>query len=126
MFEGADRGPTVLLRADMDALAIDETGSSDHASHTPGHAHKCGHDGHMSMLIGVARRFEADPPARSRLVALFQPSEETGAGARAVIDDPGFAPLRPDVAVAVHNIPGIPTRSGGFTGWSVRPVPRAA
>ena len=105
---GKEPGPTVLLRADMDALPIDEGASLPYASRTRGTAHKCGHDGHMTLLVGVFRRFLTDPPARGRLVALFQPAEETGTGARAVIEDTAFQVIQPDIALAVHNLPGFP------------------
>ena len=117
---GAEAGPTVLVRADMDALPIDETLPIDHASLTPGYSHKCGHDGHLAMLVGLTRRFASRPPVKGRFVALFQPAEETGHGARAVLDSPAFAPLRPDAAIALHNFPRTPTgsvllRSGPLT-----------
>jgi amidohydrolase len=104
--DGREPGPTVLLRADLDALPIEETIDLEYGSRTPGVAHKCGHDGHMAMAVGVARRLAAARPARGRLVVLFQPAEETGQGAATVIADPAFAHLRPDIAVAVHNLPG--------------------
>ncbi len=103
---GREPGPTVLLRADLDALPIAETIDLNHGSRRPGVAHKCGHDGHMAMAVGVARRLAAGRPARGRLIVLFQPAEETGEGAAAVIADPAFDDLKPDFAVAVHNLPG--------------------
>jgi amidohydrolase len=117
--EGRGEGPTVLLRADMDALPIAETNDVEHRSRTAGVAHKCGHDGHMAMAIGAARRIARARPGHGRVVVLFQPAEETGEGAAAVLADPAFAPLRPDVAVAVHNLPGfdagaVVIRSGTF------------
>ncbi len=106
VFGDGGAGPTVLLRADMDALPIEETPSLKHASRNPGVSHKCGHDGHMAIAVGVARRFSKERPAKGRLVVLFQPAEETGCGAAEVIRDPRFAEIRPDIAVAVHNLPG--------------------
>jgi amidohydrolase len=106
VFEGSNPGPTVLLRADMDALPIDEYLTVDHGSVNPGVAHKCGHDGHMAIVIGVAQCIARARPKCGRLVVLFQPSEETGEGAAAVIGDPAFESCRPDVALAVHNLPG--------------------
>ncbi len=106
VFGDGEAGPTVLLRADMDALPIEEPPSLEHASHNPGVSHKCGHDGHMAMAVGVARRFSKQRPGRGRLVVLFQPAEETGRGAAEVIRDSRFADIRPDIAVAVHNLPG--------------------
>ncbi len=112
-------GRTILIRADLDALPIAETIPLEHASATANVAHKCGHDGHMAIVLGVARRFAANRPARGRLVVLFQPAEETGEGAASVIADPAFETLRPDIALAVHNLPGfelgdVVVRSGPF------------
>jgi len=106
VIDTAASGPTVMLRADMDALPIAEGLEIDHRSATEGVAHKCGHDGHMAMAVGVVGKLVRKPPARGRAVVLFQPAEETGEGAAKVIADPAFKPLRPDLALAVHNLPG--------------------
>jgi amidohydrolase len=103
----------------MDALPIAEGHELQHASTTDGVAHKCGHDGHMTMAIGAAGRLVRRRPARGRVVVLFQPAEETGEGAAAVLADPNFAPLQPNVALAIHNLPGfelgaVVVRSGPF------------
>ncbi len=116
---GPGDGPSVLIRADMDALPVDESLPLEHGSQIPGVAHKCGHDGHMVMALGVARNFARVRPARGRLILLFQPEEETGAGAAKVIADGAFDELAPDVALAVHNLPGfdlgrVVIRSGPF------------
>jgi len=108
IYEGAEPGPTLLLRAETDALPIEETGTAPHRSAVPGVAHLCGHDGHSAILTGLARLLGRRRPARGRAVLLFQPAEETGAGMRAVLADPAFAPLRPDMALALHNMPGLP------------------
>ncbi len=108
VFEGEEDGPAVLVRADMDALPLPDDPSLEYASETPNTAHLCGHDGHMTIVVGVARRIAADRPRRGRVILLFQPAEETGAGAHAVIEDPAFAPLRPEFAIAQHNLPGQP------------------
>jgi amidohydrolase len=107
VYAGAKEGPTVLLRSDMDALPIDESSDSDHASVRAGTSHKCGHDGHMTILAAVARQLQKRAPERGRVVLLFQPAEETGEGARRVLDDPRFGELRPDRACAIHNLPGV-------------------
>ena len=107
-FKGAQPGPTVLFRCELDALPIQEVGGREHGSEVPGVAHLCGHDGHMTILLGLARRLAKKRPARGRAVLLFQPAEETGAGARAVVRDPRFQELRPDHAFALHNLPGSP------------------
>lgn len=107
VFDAVEDGPTVLLRADMDALPIeDEVVPAAYASRTRGVAHKCGHDGHMAIAVGVARSIARRKPQSGRFVVLFQPAEETGRGAAAVISDPAFARLRPDIALAAHNLPG--------------------
>lgn len=106
VYQGNDEGATLLIRADMDALPIDETNDFDYKSKNNGVAHKCGHDGHSAILSGVAQALHQQPPARGRLVLLFQPAEETGQGARRVIDDPQFAALQPDYTFALHNLPG--------------------
>ena len=86
VFEGADAGPTVLLRADLDALPIREANDFGHRSQVDGVSHKCGHDGHMAILAESGRRLARRRPARGRVVLLFQPSEETGAGAAAAMN----------------------------------------
>ena len=106
VYEGASPGPTVLLRCDMDALPIDEGTDLEHHSRHEGVAHKCGHDGHMTMMVGVAGTLRQAPLASGRLVLLFQPAEEVGRGAEAVIEDARFAELAPDLTVALHNLPG--------------------
>lgn len=106
VFEGGAPGPTVLLRAELDALPIQDAGAHDHRSVREGVAHSCGHDGHMAMAYGVARRIALHRPDRGRFVVLFQPAEETGAGGPAVAADPRFRALRVDRAFAVHNLPG--------------------
>ena len=117
-------GPTVVLRAELDALPILETGRSAHASRRPGVAHLCGHDGHMALLCGVAAGLARRPLTRGRLVLLFQPAEETGLGARAVVADPRWLAWSPDRVFALHNLPGHPRgrillRDGPFTAGSV-------
>ncbi|PYF07192.1 amidohydrolase [Rhodobacter viridis] len=107
IWEGAEPGPTVLIRCELDALPILETGTVAHRSEVPGKAHLCGHDGHMAILAGVARGLARQKPQRGRAVLLFQPAEEDGSGAAAVIADPRFAQIRPEIALALHNYPGL-------------------
>jgi amidohydrolase len=119
-----DAGPTVALRAELDALPLTDLGAHDHASTRPGCSHACGHDGHLAMLAGVARGLTDRPLERGRLVLLAQPAEETGAGARAVAADERWNALDPDYVFAVHNLPGYPLgavllRPGPFCAGSV-------
>lgn len=106
VFEAPGKGRRVLIRCELDALPIPEGEGVANASATPGVSHKCGHDGHMAIVAGVAEMLSEKRPERGSVVLLFQPAEETGAGARRVLDDPSFASMRPDVAFALHNLPG--------------------
>ena len=106
VFNSGATGPTVLFRADLDALPIKEINTFAYRSHHPAVAHKCGHDGHMAILVSLSRKINAHRPARGKSVLLFQPSEETGEGAERVINDPKFQEIVPDYAFALHNLPG--------------------
>ncbi|NNF51309.1 MAG: amidohydrolase, partial [Gammaproteobacteria bacterium] len=117
---GIEPGPTILLRAELDALPIDEPNQFAYRSAKPGVAHKCGHDGHMAILAEVGRRLADKPPAAGRVALLFQPAEETGKGALDVLADPRFAQIKPDQVYALHNLPGVAfghviTRPGTFS-----------
>ncbi len=107
-FDSGVPGPTVLFRCELDALPIRQISTAEHQSRTDGVAHLCGHDGHMSILIGLGHVLSRQEPARGRVILLFQPAEETGAGAAAVLADPKFSMLKPDFAFALHNLPGLP------------------
>lgn len=106
-FRGAEAGPTVLLRCELDGLPIREISALPYRSKIDGKGHLCGHDGHMVSLLGVAMLL-ATRPRKGRVILLFQPAEETGAGAKSVIEDPRWPELRPDFAFAYHNVPGRP------------------
>ncbi|RRH76587.1 amidohydrolase [Falsigemmobacter faecalis] len=108
VFEGAEPGPTVLFRCELDALPIEELTGADFASEIPGKGHQCGHDGHMAILTGLGRLISRRPPAKGRIVLMYQPAEEDGSGAALVIADPAFAAIRPDWAFSLHNFPGTP------------------
>lgn len=97
-----------MFRAELDALPIEELSQAAHRSTRPGKAHLCGHDGHSTILTGLARLIARRPPTRGRIVLLFQPAEEDGSGAAAVLSDPRFSEIRPDWAFALHNMPGLP------------------
>jgi hippurate hydrolase len=101
-------GPTVLLRADMDALPVTEATGLPYASEVEGVMHACGHDVHVTCLLGAAERLTANRDTWSgTLVCLFQPAEETVSGAQAMVDDDLFARVpRPDVVLGQHVAPG--------------------
>ena len=107
VYQGAEPGPTIAVRAELDALPIEEIGTPPYRSKIPGKGHMCGHDGHMTMVAAVGQALGAKRPARGRAVLLFQPSEENGAGAARMIADPAFASVKPDFALSLHNMPGV-------------------
>ncbi|MBN2777171.1 MAG: amidohydrolase [Bacteroidales bacterium] len=106
IFDSGNNGPIVLFRADMDALPITEANNIDYISTNKGVAHLCGHDGHTAVLCGVANMVDTYRPVIGKLVILFQPAEETGAGAELVIKDKKFEEIKPDCAFGFHNLPG--------------------
>lgn len=108
IYEGSAPGPTVMLRCELDGLPIEEISDAPHRSQIDGKGHLCGHDGHMAILLGVARVLARQRPTKGRVVLLFQPAEETGAGAAAVLADPAFTQLTPDMSLSLHNLPGLP------------------
>jgi len=122
----AERAPRVGLRADMDALPIEERTGLPWASRVPGRMHACGHDGHTAMLLGAARAL-SERVTSGRLGAagtvhvIFQPAEELGGGggARCMIDEGLFERFPCDAVFAMHNYPGMPVghvylRAGAF------------
>jgi amidohydrolase len=124
VFEGRGEGPTLMVRAEIDAVSVQEANAFDHRSLNDGVAHKCGHDGHAATLAGLAAGLAVRPSERGRVILLFQPAEETGAGARGVLEDEQFGPLEPDWIFALHNLPGDPLgviqiKSGPFAAGSV-------
>lgn len=108
VFDSNVAGPTVLFRAELDALPIPELTDVPWKSEVAGKGHLCGHDGHMTMLLGLGRLIARNPITNGRVVLMFQPAEEDGSGARAVVADPAFAEIAPDLAFAIHNEPGRP------------------
>jgi amidohydrolase len=108
VFNGQAPGPTVMIRAELDALPILERPLHGHGSTIPGVAHLCGHEGHSTILVGLARLLGRARPDRGRAILMFQPAEEDGSGAAAVIADPRFGGITPDWAFALHNLPGLP------------------
>ncbi len=135
VFTGIEAGPTILLRSELDALPIQETNEFKHRSVHDGTSHKCGHDGHMAILAAVGEKLSQERPALGKVVLLYQPAEETGQGAAAVVADEKFARIKPDFCFALHNLPGFPlgeiiVRNGSFScasrGMKIRLTGRTA
>ncbi|KPQ15595.1 MAG: hippurate hydrolase [Rhodobacteraceae bacterium HLUCCO18] len=99
---------TIGLRADMDALPIHEDTGLDYASEVPGKMHACGHDGHTSMLLGAAKYLAETRNFDGNVVLIFQPAEEGGAGAKAMVDDGLIDRFGIDEVYGMHNAPGVP------------------
>jgi amidohydrolase len=107
VYDGAADGPTVMIRCELDGLPIEELSDQPYRSTHAGRGHLCGHDGHMTMVAALAEDLAAKRPARGRVVLMFQPAEETGKGAPAVVADPAFGEIAPDYAFSLHNLPGL-------------------
>lgn len=106
IYEGKKAGKSVLFRCELDALPITEINSFDYKSVYEGVSHKCGHDGHMAILCGLAKKLYQNPIDKGTVMLLFQPSEEDGNGAKSVLEDSQFQGIQPDFAFALHNLPG--------------------
>jgi len=105
-------GPGAIgIRADMDALPVTEADGRAHGSQTPGRMHACGHDGHMAMALGAAKHLAQNGRFSGRAVFVFQPDEEHGQGAQAMIADGLFDRFPVDAVFAIHNLPGMETGS---------------
>lgn len=111
IFDSHKPGSNVLYRADIDALPINEVNILPYSSSNTGISHKCGHDGHCTILCGFAKYIAENRPQKGKAILLFQPAEETGAGALGVINDNQFLPLTPDLSFAMHNLPGYPVNA---------------
>lgn len=104
--DSGHEGPEILFRAELDALPIDETIEVSYASATQGVSHKCGHDGHMAILLGLAGDLGQRPLQKGKVHMLFQPAEETGEGAVRMLESRKMPEINPDHVFALHNLPG--------------------
>ena len=103
VLEGDHEGPTILVRADMDALPVQEENETDYASQTPGMMHACGHDGHTAIALAVAEVLSTvRERLHGRIKFVFQPAEEIGRGAAAMIAEGVMTNPTPDVCLGLH------------------------
>lgn len=123
LFKGKLAGKSIGFRADLDALHIDETLDLEYGSISGHTSHKCGHDGHMSMVAGIAQYLQHNQLQKGNVYLIFQPAEETGEGAERMNKGMSELKIELDYLFGLHNIPGFPngeifTKEGTFAAAS--------
>ena len=111
VYQFSNTGKTIVIRCELDALPIQEVNDFEHQSKNQGVSHKCGHDGHMAIVSGLGFWLKEQKFNSGKVVLLFQPAEENGEGAKAVVNDEKFKNLNIDYVFALHNIPKEPMHS---------------
>ncbi len=120
IYDSHKPGKTILLRGDFDAVGVNETIELPYASQNPNYSHKCGHDGHTTILLGMAEQLHLHPIKKGKVLLFFQAAEETGQGCSQLLNTHFLDSYNINMVYALHNIPGLPSGSitccaGNFT-----------